>query len=161
MQFDIHTPVRSSTGVLARLEASPDVPFRLLLLSSHHSASHSAQPVFALAVGVHVAAVALDREPSSRFCGTRGLPCRSTWVCGPPQLMGRRRLLARVVKRPLARTLSPVAVRHLEVIAGSEDVRGQYIHLSFHVVHERRCNYKHGFCHPPRLPPTGSRLLVE
>ena len=34
------------------------------------------------------------REPSSCFSGTRGPPCRSTWVCGHPPLTGRRRLLA-------------------------------------------------------------------
>ena len=59
LQFGIHTPVRSSTGILARLEPPPDVPFRLLVLSSLRSASHSARPVFALVVGIHVAAVAL------------------------------------------------------------------------------------------------------
>ena len=66
LRFDIHTPVRSSTGILARLEAPVDVPIRLLLLSSLYSASHSAQPVFALVVGVHVAAVKI-------FAGNRRL----------------------------------------------------------------------------------------
>ena len=66
LQLDIHTPVRSSTGILARLEPPLDVPFRLFLLSSLRSASHSAQPVCALVVGVQVAAVAL-------FAGNRRL----------------------------------------------------------------------------------------
>ena len=51
----------------------------------------------------------------------------------------------RVLKRPLGATLPPVAARHLQVIDGFDDVRGQYIQLSFHVVHERRCNCEHGF----------------
>ena len=61
-----YTPVRSSTGILARLGPPLDVPFCLFLLSSLRSASHSAQPVFALEVGVHVDAVAL-------FAGNRRL----------------------------------------------------------------------------------------
>ena len=89
MQFDItHTPVGSSKGVLDCLEAPLDVPFRFPLLSSLRSASHSAQPVFALVVDIRVAAVAIFREPSSCFCSTWGPPC------GPLQLKGRRRLLA-------------------------------------------------------------------
>ena len=78
LQFDIHTPVRSSEGVLARLEAPQDVLFRLILLSSLHSASHSARHVLSLVLGVQVAAVALFRERSSCFCVTRGPACRST-----------------------------------------------------------------------------------
>ena len=66
LQFDIHTPVRSSTGNLARLKPPLDVPFHLFLLSSLRSASHSAQPVFALSVVVHVAAVGV-------FVGNRRL----------------------------------------------------------------------------------------
>ena len=66
LQFDMHTPVRSSTGILARLEAPLDVPFRLFSFASLHSASHSAQPVFTLVEGVHVAVVAI-------FAGNRRL----------------------------------------------------------------------------------------
>ena len=50
-----------------------------------------------------------------------------------------------VHKRPKGATLPSVAVRHLQVFNGFDDVRGQYVQLFFHVVHERRCNCKHGF----------------
>ena len=60
------TPVRFSTGILARLEAPLDVSFRLFVLSTLPSSSHFAQPVFALVVVVHIAAVAL-------FAGNRCL----------------------------------------------------------------------------------------
>ena len=94
LQFNIHTPVRSSTGTLARLKAPLRVPFRLFALSSLYSSSHSAQPVFALVVGVQISAVALFAGNRCLFFfGTRGPPCRRTYVCGPP-LTGRRRLPA-------------------------------------------------------------------
>lgn len=67
-QFTIftHTPVRSSTRVSACLEAPLDGALRLLLLPGLHGASHPAQFVLALEVGVDVAAVAL-------FAGNEGL----------------------------------------------------------------------------------------
>ena len=66
--------LRSSTGILARLEAPLDVPFRLFLRSSLRSASHSAQPVFALVVGIHVAAVALFAGNRRLVFAARGVP---------------------------------------------------------------------------------------
>ena len=145
LQFDIHTPVRSSKEFLLASKLRWMFPFACFCF-----------PAFT--------------APAT----PRSLCLLLWWVftlLRSPLSANRRRVFVgrddvdfkRVHKPPLAGILSPVAVRCLEVVDGLDDFRGQYLHLSFHVVHGCRCNCKHGFiyCHAPPLPRAGSRPLVE